>query len=103
VLRHCPTCLEEEAVLAEVLVLEVQAALSPAGVGRCAAARVTVILRTQLDNLGYKGEEVTVAAGYARNFLVPTGRAVYATASARAAYRVVLPPRRRAASPRSGR
>ena len=33
-----------------------------------------------------------MAPGYARNFLVPTGRAVYATADNRAAYKVVLPP-----------
>ena len=32
-----------------------------------------------------------MAPGYARNFLVPTGRAVYATPAARAAYKVVLP------------
>jgi large subunit ribosomal protein L9 len=52
--------------------------------------RVSVILRERLDNLGFAGEEVEVAPGYARNFLVPKGSAVYATDSNRARFRVVM-------------
>jgi hypothetical protein len=54
--------------------------------------KVAVVLRTQLDNLGHKGEEVRVAPGYARNYLVPGGLAVYATDANRAKHKVVLPP-----------
>lgn len=54
-------------------------------------SRVAVVLREQLDNLGYKGEEVLVVPGYARNFLVPSGQAVYATQDNRTKYKVVLP------------
>jgi len=52
--------------------------------------RVSVIMRETLDALGVAGEEVTVAPGYARNFLVPQRKAVYATAKTRAAFRVEL-------------
>ena len=38
-----------------------------------------VILSTDVDNLGQKGDVVTVADGYARNFLVPKGLALMAT------------------------
>jgi large subunit ribosomal protein L9 len=61
--------------------------LKPVRVGK----KVAVVLRQQLDNLGYKGEEVMVAPGYARNFLVPTGKAMYATEDNRRRYKVVLP------------
>ena len=40
-----------------------------------------IILREDIENLGTRGEVVKVAAGYARNFLVPTGRATMATAA----------------------
>ncbi len=40
-----------------------------------------VILRTDVKNLGRKGETVNVAEGYARNFLIPRGLAVEATES----------------------
>src|SRR5689334_8106881 len=40
-----------------------------------------VILRQDVETLGTTGEVVKVAAGYARNFLVPRGLAVAATAS----------------------
>ena len=40
-----------------------------------------VILRDDLDNLGKSGEVVNVKPGYARNFLIPRGLAVRATAS----------------------
>lgn len=38
-----------------------------------------VILTQRLDNLGGAGETVTVAKGYARNYLIPRGLAVEAT------------------------
>lgn len=38
-----------------------------------------VILLQKVDNLGDLGEMVTVQAGYGRNFLIPSGRAVPAT------------------------
>jgi large subunit ribosomal protein L9 len=40
-----------------------------------------VILKQDVDKLGTTGQVVKVAAGYARNFLVPRGFAVPATAS----------------------
>src|SRR5215470_6863619 len=39
-----------------------------------------VVLREDVDNLGKKGDLVEVADGYARNFLVPRGLALRATA-----------------------
>ncbi len=39
-----------------------------------------VILLTKIDNLGDLGEKVKVQPGYARNFLIPTGKAKFATA-----------------------
>ena len=38
-----------------------------------------VILREHVDNLGRRGEVVKVAAGYARNFLLPRKLALVAT------------------------
>jgi large subunit ribosomal protein L9 len=43
---------------------------------------VKIILNTDLDNLGKKGEVVTVADGYGRNFLVPKGLGIMATKGA---------------------
>jgi large subunit ribosomal protein L9 len=40
-----------------------------------------VILKKDVDNLGYKNDLVTVKPGYARNYLVPQGLAVVATSS----------------------
>jgi large subunit ribosomal protein L9 len=40
-----------------------------------------VILREDIDNLGTRGAVVKVAAGYARNFLLPKKKAVAATES----------------------
>ncbi len=40
-----------------------------------------VILREDIDNLGARGQVVQVAAGYARNFLLPKRKAVVATES----------------------
>lgn len=39
-----------------------------------------VILLTKVDNLGDLGEKVRVKPGYARNYLVPSGKAKFATA-----------------------
>ena len=42
-----------------------------------------VILKEDVANLGYKDDIVTVKAGYGRNFLIPTGKAVIASESAK--------------------
>jgi large subunit ribosomal protein L9 len=39
-----------------------------------------VILLEKVENLGNLGDKVAVRSGYARNFLVPSGKAKYATA-----------------------
>ena len=40
-----------------------------------------VILKSDVENLGYKDDVVTVKNGYARNYLIPKGIAEYATPS----------------------
>ena len=40
-----------------------------------------VILKKNVDKLGYKDDVVTVKPGYGRNFLIPQGYAILATAS----------------------
>jgi large subunit ribosomal protein L9 len=40
---------------------------------------VDVILRSDVDKVGLRGEVVSVARGYARNFLLPRGLAEEAT------------------------
>jgi large subunit ribosomal protein L9 len=42
-----------------------------------------LILRQDVENLGFKDDVVAVKNGYGRNFLIPTGKASLATASAR--------------------
>ena len=42
-----------------------------------------IILKENVINLGFKDDIVTVKDGYGRNFLIPTGKAVLATSSAR--------------------
>lgn len=42
-----------------------------------------VILKKNVDKLGYKDEVVTVKDGYGRNFLIPQGYATLATESAK--------------------
>ena len=42
-------------------------------------ATTTILLREDIENLGGRGEIVTVRAGYARNFLLPRGYAIPAT------------------------
>ena len=41
-----------------------------------------VILAEDVQDLGYKGDVVTVADGYGRNFLIPKGLALFATRGA---------------------
>lgn len=40
-----------------------------------------IILKQDVENLGYKNDIVTVRDGYARNFLIPNGHAVAASAT----------------------
>lgn len=42
-----------------------------------------IILKKDLEKLGYKDDIVTVKNGYARNFLIPEGIAILATESAK--------------------
>lgn len=42
-----------------------------------------LILKQDVENLGFKDDVVTVKNGYGRNFLIPTGKAVLATSSAK--------------------
>ena len=42
-----------------------------------------IILKEDVANLGYKDEIVTVKDGYGRNFLIPEGKAVIASAAAK--------------------
>ena len=42
-----------------------------------------IILKEDVANLGYKDDIETVKDGYGRNFLIPTGKAVVATESAK--------------------
>jgi large subunit ribosomal protein L9 len=47
---------------------------------------MNVILLERIGKLGKLGEQVAVRSGYARNFLIPTGKAVFATPSNVAAF-----------------
>lgn len=49
-----------------------------------------VILKKNVDNLGYKDDVVDVKNGYGRNFLIPQGYAVLATASQKKAHTEIL-------------
>lgn len=42
-----------------------------------------IILKQDVDNLGHKNDIVNVRPGYANNFLIPQGKAILATASAK--------------------
>ncbi|TNJ45687.1 50S ribosomal protein L9 [Tamlana fucoidanivorans] len=42
-----------------------------------------LILKQDVDNLGFKDDVVTVKNGYGRNFLIPSGKAILATVSAK--------------------
>ena len=49
-----------------------------------------IILKKNVDKLGYKDEVVTVKNGYGRNFLIPQGYAILATESAKKAHAEVM-------------
>ncbi len=49
-----------------------------------------IILKTDIENLGYKDQIVNVKPGYANNFLVPQGYATVATKSAVKAHEETL-------------
>lgn len=49
-----------------------------------------IILKKNVDKLGYKDEVVTVKDGYGRNFLIPHGYASLATVSAKKAHAEVM-------------
>jgi len=42
-----------------------------------------LILKQDVENLGFKDDVVTVKSGYGRNFLIPQGKAILATISAK--------------------
>merc|ERR1711991_457256 len=42
-----------------------------------------LILKQDVENLGFKDDVVTVKNGYGRNYLIPTGAAILATPSAK--------------------
>ena len=42
-----------------------------------------LILKQDVEGLGFKDDVVTVKNGYGRNFLIPSGQAVLATTSAK--------------------
>ncbi|RHY31093.1 hypothetical protein DYB32_003766 [Aphanomyces invadans] len=50
--------------------------------------RVEVVLKEDVPKLGFRGDVVSVKAGYARNFLYPEKKAVYATKLNLSAYKV---------------
>ena len=49
-----------------------------------------LILKKNIDKLGFANEIVTVKPGYGRNFLIPQGYAVLATASAKKAHAEIM-------------
>ncbi len=49
-----------------------------------------VILKKNVDKLGYKDEVVTVKNGYGRNFLIPQGYATLATESVKKSHEEVM-------------
>ena len=49
-----------------------------------------VILKKNVDKLGYANEIVNVKPGYGRNFLIPKGYASLATASAKRAHEEMM-------------
>jgi len=49
-----------------------------------------VILKKNVNKLGYANEIVRVKPGYGRNFLIPQGYAILATASAKKAHEEIL-------------
>ncbi len=51
--------------------------------GKILPRRMQIILKEDILNLGYKDDIVTVKNGYGRNYLIPKGKAIVATESAR--------------------
>lgn len=49
-----------------------------------------IILKQDIPSLGHKDDIITVKDGYARNFLIPKGMAVNATASVRKMHQEIL-------------
>lgn len=49
-----------------------------------------IILKQDIQNLGFKDDIVTVKDGYARNFLIPKGIAINATADAKKVHAEIL-------------
>jgi large subunit ribosomal protein L9 len=49
------------------------------GIYACGGFIMKVLLKETIDSLGIIGSEVSVKKGYARNYLIPQGKAVYAT------------------------
>jgi large subunit ribosomal protein L9 len=49
-----------------------------------------IILKQDIPNLGHKDDIITVKDGYARNFLIPKGMAVNATASVKKMHKEIL-------------
>ncbi|MEC7173568.1 MAG: bL9 family ribosomal protein, partial [Bacteroidota bacterium] len=42
-----------------------------------------IILKENVENLGFKDDMVKVKNGYGRNYLIPQGKAILATSSAK--------------------
>jgi len=51
---------------------------------------MNVILKQDLPNLGHRDDIVTVKDGYARNYLIPKGYAINATAQAQKVHKEIL-------------
>jgi large subunit ribosomal protein L9 len=49
-----------------------------------------IILKQDIQNLGYKDDIIKVKDGYARNFLIPKGLAIGATAAAKKVHQEIL-------------
>ncbi|MGD2035199.1 MAG: 50S ribosomal protein L9 [Bacteroidales bacterium] len=49
-----------------------------------------IILKQDIQNLGFKDDIITVKDGYARNYLIPKGMAVNATAGAKKVHEEIL-------------
>ncbi|MBN2523380.1 MAG: 50S ribosomal protein L9 [Bacteroidales bacterium] len=49
-----------------------------------------IILKQDIQNLGYKDDIIQVKDGYARNYLIPKGLAINATASAKKIHEEIL-------------
>eukprot|EP00276_Gloeochaete_wittrockiana_P006161 CAMPEP_0184654746 /NCGR_PEP_ID=MMETSP0308-20130426/12399_1 /TAXON_ID=38269 /ORGANISM="Gloeochaete witrockiana, Strain SAG 46.84" /LENGTH=160 /DNA_ID=CAMNT_0027090867 /DNA_START=133 /DNA_END=615 /DNA_ORIENTATION=- len=51
--------------------------------------RLPIILKQDFERLGFRGEEIQVKPGYARNYLIPQRIAVYATQENKERYLIV--------------